>query len=199
MGNVMVLKKVIKHFFTHPRSMKPIQWWEYFITSSYYLVGWAFMFLLLCPIIYILFDLPSFFMNPIIYSLSFMPYLILSLCVFYMSMSGRNYKKKDIFKGQLLFFVSLPTYLRATLMGILGSKKGFAVTSKEGSRQISYLSLWPQLLLWTINLAAITWSINRFVYSYSPAVIVNMIWITYHFVLLSSMFYFNEDVELEKI
>ena len=53
--------------------------------------------------------------------------------------------------------------------------------------------LWPQLLLWAVNLIAITWGANRFIYDYSPAVIVNLIWITYHFLLLSSLFYFNEE------
>ena len=193
MGNVSVLKKVVARFLKSPRSLSVLQWWEYFITGSYYFVGWAFLFLLMCPIIYIFFDLPSFFMNPVVYGLSFLPYIILSSYIFYFSMRGRNYRSRDIFKGQLLFFLSLPACMRGTLFGLIGVKKGFDVTPKDGSHKISYIKLWPQILLWSVNLMAITWAANRFIYDYSPAVIVNLIWITYHFMILSSLFYFNEE------
>ena len=198
MGNVEVLKKVIARFFKNPSALKPVQWWEYIVTGSYYLVGWSFLFLLLCPIIYMFFNLPSFFMDPVVYCLSFLPYLILASLIFYLNMKGRNYTPKDVFKGQLLFFVSLPTCMRGTLLALLGIKRGFQVTAKEGSRHVSYLTLWPQLSLWALNLAAIAWGVNRFIYDHSPAVLVNMIWITYHIILLSSVFYFNEDICLEE-
>jgi cellulose synthase (UDP-forming) len=193
MGNVAVLKKVIARFFKSPRSLSVLQWWEYFITGSYYFVGWAVLFLLTCPMIYIFFDVPSFFMNPVVYSVSFLPYIILSSYIYYFSMRERNYRSRDIFKGQLLFFLSIPAYMRGTLFGLIGIKKGFQITPKRGGPKISYIKLWPQILLWSVNLMAITWAVNRFMYDYSPAVIVNAIWITYHFTLLSSLFYFNEE------
>jgi cellulose synthase/poly-beta-1,6-N-acetylglucosamine synthase-like glycosyltransferase len=196
-GNVSVLKKVALKLLRNPLALKPIQWWEYSITGSYYLVGWALLFLLFCPVIYIFFDTPSFFMHPAIYAMAFVPYFTLALTIFYMSMKGRNYKSKDIFKGQMLFLISLPAYLSGSLAGLLGLKKGFKITAKKCSQHVPYRTLWPQLFIWGASLSAITWGVNRFIYDRSPAVLINMAWIFYHFVLLSSIFYFNEEV-LEK-
>ena len=192
MGNVSVLKKVIFNLLKSPFALNFWQWWEYIVTSTYYLVSWAFLLLLLCPIIYIFFGVPSFFMNPVVYSLSFMPYLILSTYIFFTSMKIRRYRYSDLIKGQALFFISLPTYIRGTLLGMLGIRKGFTVTTKDGSHRVSYRQLWPQISLWLICLSAITWGANCFVYSLSPAIAVNTMWITYYFVCSSAVFYFNE-------
>jgi cellulose synthase (UDP-forming) len=190
-GNVTVLKKVIANLFRSPRLLKPAQWWEYFITGSYYLVGWSYLFLIFCPIIYVFFTLPSFFMHPIVYGLTYLPYLILASVLFGSQMKTRNYSYKHVFKGQLLFFLSLPSYLLGSGSALLGIKKRFKVTLKAGSHRVSYLGLWPQLSIWLINLLAIVWGLNRFVYDLSAAVFVNVLWITYHFILFSSIFYFN--------
>lgn len=193
MGNIAVLKKVTKRALVNPGALSGLQWWEYFVTSSYYLVGWAFLFLILCPVLYIFFDIPSFFMNPVVYVFSFVPYMLLSSYLFYFSMHRRHYGIKDTFRGQLLFFLSLPTYARGAFLGLFGIKRGFAVTAKGGSKKVSYFRLLPQLFLWAVSLMAVTWALNRFMYDHSPAVMVNVIWVMYHLILLSSVFYFNEE------
>lgn len=192
MGNAAVLKKVLFNLFKSPMLLSFVQWWEYLVTGSYYLVSWAFLFLLLCPIIYIFFGIPAFFLNPIVYSLSFAPYLILSTQIFYSNMKKRNYPTSHLLKGQALFFISLPTYLRSTLLGLLGIKRSFKVTSKDGSHHVSYIQLWPQLLLWLVYLSAVTWGINRFIYSLSIAIAINTLWVIYYLVFSSTIFYFNE-------
>jgi cellulose synthase (UDP-forming) len=193
LGGAAVFKKVLKKLFTHPSAMRFMQWWEYITSCTYYLSSWAFLMLLFCPIIYLFFGVPSFFMNPVIYTLAFAPYLLLSTNMFYNSMRSRNYKIKDLLKGQALFFVSLPVYLKSSALGLFGIKGSFKITSKAGSHRISYLKLWPQITLWLIALAAIVWGINLFVYTSSVAAIVNTVWITYYFAFSTSVFYFNED------
>ena len=47
-GTISVLKKIIWQFVTRPFSLTFAQWWEYFLSSSYYLVGFAFFFLMIC-------------------------------------------------------------------------------------------------------------------------------------------------------
>lgn len=196
-GNVNVFKKVLISFLKSPLSLKPIQWFEYIITGSYYFIGWAYLFLMFCPVIYILFGIPSFFMDPIIYMLSFMPYLILSLAIFEISMLGRHYTTMQILKARLLGFITLPVYMRAALFGVIGIKATFQVTEKTGSKVIPYFQLWPQLTLWGINLIAMTWGLNRLVYEPTIALGINIMWITYHFILLSGIFYFNEEESIE--
>lgn len=192
LGGAAVFKKVIREMFSRPSAMRFIQWWEYIISCTYYLSSWAFLMLLLCPIIYLFFGVPSFFMNPVIYGLAFMPYIVLSASMFYASMSGRNYRMVDLLKGQAMFFIALPVYLKSSVLGLCGIKGSFKITSKSGSGRISYLKLWPQITLWLISLAAIVWGINLFVYTHSVAAIINTVWIIYFFAFSTSMFYFNE-------
>ncbi|MFA7677490.1 MAG: glycosyltransferase [Candidatus Omnitrophota bacterium] len=133
LGNVGVLRLIVKQFLRDPLSLKPAQWFEYFITGSYYLIGWAYLSLVICPIMYIFFNIPSFFMNPVVYCFTFFPYLLLSLAIFYASMSGRHYTVSQIFKGQMLAFISLPVYIRASFFGFIGAKGTFQVIAKNGS------------------------------------------------------------------
>jgi hypothetical protein len=132
-------------------------------------------------------------MNPVVYSLAFTPYLVLSIAIFQASMIGRRYTAGQMFKGQLLSFITLPVYMRASLFGLVGVKGTFQVTAKSGTKTIPYIQLWPQIAIWAVNLSAITWGVNRFIYEQTPAIIINIIWITYHFILLSGIFYFNEE------
>ena len=193
LGNIGVLRLILLKLLTRPFTLKPTQWFEYIITGSYYLIGWAYLFLVLCPIVYIFFNIPSFFMDPLVYTLSFIPYLLLSFGIFYTSMLGRYYSLGHILRGQALAFITLPIYLRAALLAFIGKRGSFQVTAKSGTRRISYLKLWPQLSLWLVSLAGITWGLNRFAYELSPTSLINVLWITYHFMLLSSIFYFNEQ------
>lgn len=193
LGSAAVFKNVLKSLFRNPFMLHFMQWWEYIISCTYYLSSWAFLMLLFFPIIYLFFGVPSFFMHPVIYSLSFIPYLLLSINLFYTSMSNRNYRICDLLKGQALFFVALPVYLKSTTLGLCGIRGSFKITAKDSGHRISYLKLWPQIVLWLICLAAIVWGIHLFVYSLSMAAIINTTWIMYYFAFSTSIFYFNED------
>ncbi len=193
MGNIQLFKKILKGLFTGFRSLKPIQWFEYFVTSTYYFVGWAYLFLLAAPLLYIYFNVPSYFMDPSVYVLTFVPYFVFSLVVFYSGMSQRNYSRSIIFKAQMLGIITIPVYMRAAVLGLTNKKRKFQVTPKNGARTIPYSALWPQLLFWGVHLSALSWGALRFYYELSPALAVNMVWVGYHFIMFSSMFYFNRE------
>ena len=192
-GTIAVFKKLIWRFLTRPFSLKPAQWWEYFLSSSYYLVGLAFFSLMICPVLYLLFRVPSFFAKPELYFLAFLPYIMLSMSVFYMVLGTRNYRVKDLFLGQLLGIATFSVYLRAAFSALLGFKTTFGITEKAKGKAIPYLKLWPQITMIFLNFIAVTWGVNRFIYEREPAVLVNGFWALYHFMLLSSIFYFNEE------
>jgi len=197
-GSISVFKKVVWRLLTKPFSLSPFQWWEYLLSGSYYLVGIAFFILMICPIAYLLFKIPSFFANPEVYFLAFVPYFILSMSVFYFILTRRNYKVKDLFLGQLLATVTFPVYLNGAIVAILGVKTTFGVTGKVRSSALGYLSIWPQIFMIFLNFIAFTWGINRFFYERDAAVLVNGIWTLYYFAVLCSVFYFNvaEDREI---
>lgn len=191
-GTLTVFKKVLKEFLCRPTALKPLQWLEYFFSSTYYLAGIFFFILMLCPILYLLFSVPSFFARPEIYFLSFLPYLVLSTGVFYLALRKRHYALKHLFLGQLLGMLAFSVYIRAAFTALLGIKTSFGVTPKGKGAHIPYRLLWPQLGM-MINFIAVVWGINRFVYEQDIALLVNSFWATYHFLLMSSVFYFNEE------
>lgn len=192
LGNVAVLKKVFKELIKNPKSLSAKQWFEYIITGSYYLIGWAYTALILAPIIYVLFNVPSFFLNGWIYVLTFFPYMILSFNLYIRGMRRRNYSFKQIATGYLLFFICIPIYMRASFLALIGKKGTFQITNKKSSGRISYYFYWHQLLMWLLHLVAISWALNRVYYENNISVMINLFWISYHILCLSSVFYFNE-------
>jgi cellulose synthase (UDP-forming) len=203
LGNTQVFKWVIRTFLTKPGSLTFIQWFEYFITGTYYFIAWSYLGLFLCQLLYTFFNIPAFLMNPYVYSLTFVPYFLLALGVFYSSMGLRNYEFANILKTHLLTILSIPIYIRATLFGLFNVPVGFQVTSKSGALQVSYSFLWAQLSLWALNLIAMTWGILRWTYERDTGIFFNIFWLFYHALVFSSLFYFNEmaapEEELEKL
>lgn len=194
-GTISVLKKVFIMALTKPLSLKFSQWWEYFLSGSYYLVGLAFFFLLVCPLAYIFFNIPSFFVRKEVYILTYLPYILLTTAVFYNVLRQRNYKIKDLFLGQLLGACTFPIYLGGAIYAILGIKIDFGITQKGKGNVASLRMLWPQLAIIFINIMAITWGICRFIYEREPAILVNGFWVLYHTIVLSSVFYFNQEAK----
>jgi len=197
-GTISVFKQVVWQFLTKPFSLKPLQWWEYFLSSSYYLVGIAYFIMIICPVVYLLFRIPSFFAKPEIYFLAFVPYIVFSMSVFYIVLRGRNYRVKDLFLGQLLGEITIPVYMHAAFFAVLGKKVTFGVTGKGQAKVISYLRLWPQFSLIFLAFISVVWGVNRFIYEREAAILVNSFWTMYHCFVLSSIFYFNQDI-LEEI
>ncbi len=192
-GTMGIFKRVIHELFKNPGALTHTQWIEYILSSTYYFIGGAFYILMLCPIAYLLFGMPSFFARPEIYLLSFLPYIILSTNIFYLALRKRNYTPADLFLGQLLGILAFTVYIRAAFTALSGVKIPFGVTPKGKGKALPYYRLWPQILIMMGNFIALIWGINRFVYEQNLAIIMNSFWALYHFLLLTGMFYFNKD------
>ncbi|MFA7255534.1 MAG: glycosyltransferase [Candidatus Omnitrophota bacterium] len=190
-GTIHVFKMLVARFFTKPFSLKPGQWFQYFLSSTYYWVGLAYLILILGPLFYIFFKVPSFFIRPEVYFLSFLPYMILSLSIFYFSLRKRNYKPQDIITGQLLGSMAFYTHIKAALAALLGLKITFGITSKAKGGAVPYWVLWPQLTVLVATFAGAVWAVNRFVYEHEPALIMNSFWSFWNFMVFTSIFYFN--------
>lgn len=198
-GTLQVLKDLLFRFFTKPFSMRPGQWFQYFLSSTYYLVGFAYFILILGPLLYIFFRVPSFFIRPEVYFLFFLPYMLLSTSVFYFSLRKRNYRPSDLILGQLLGASSFYVYIKAALAAFLGLKISFGVTSKAKGGAIPYRVLWPQMTMMAATFIALVWAINRFVYEHEPALIINGFWTFYQCLIFSSIFYFNAGADADQV
>ncbi|MCC8181003.1 MAG: glycosyltransferase [Planctomycetes bacterium] len=191
-GNIGVLFKVFRKFFTNPFGMNIRQWWEHFATGSYYIIGLAYCVLMLCPITQIFFNLPVFNMNGLMYVALFAPYFLLSMTIFFLSMYRRNYKFGDLLLGILLGFICFPVYVKALLAALLHIKSSFNVTEKRStSGAVPFRVFKPQLFMWAVNFAALIWGAQRMAVEQTPQLAVSMLWTLYHFTMLSSLFYFR--------
>lgn len=190
-GTISLFKKLLGNIFSRRLRLRLSVWWEYLLSSSYYLVGLAFFFLMICPIIYIFFTIPSFFNYPDVYFTAFIPYFILSTSIFYKVLGMRNYRVIDLYSGQLLSAVTFPVYMHAAIFALLGRKTEFSVTKKTQGRQIPYRRLWPQMLMAYLCFAAFIWSLTRFKYEGRLSILFVGLWAFYYFLILTSIFYFN--------
>lgn len=192
-GTIGVFRQVLMALVIRPLALKPVQWWEYFLSSTYYFTGIAFFFLMICPVAYLFFRIPTYFARPEIYFLAYAPYIVLSNSIFYLILRRRNYRPRDLFLGQMLNAVSFSVYLRGALNALLGIRTHFEVTPKGIGRRTPYYIFWPQLFFIFLNLSAVVWGFNRFIYEQKAAILVNAFWAGYHCFMLSGLFYFNEQ------
>jgi len=193
LGTVGLLRTVCAYFFRNPRQLAFVKWWEYFLSSTHYFIGLVFLVLILCPLLYLFLDVPSYFARPEIYAIFFIPYFVLTITIFFWTLKQRKYLFKDIIQGQLLMAITFPVYIKASILGLLGVKGVFGITPKAGALQLPLKALWVQLTMAVLTFSAVIWGINRIIYEREPiaALAVNMGWCLYHFLILSSVLYFN--------
>lgn len=193
LGTVGLFRKVLGFFLRHPKQLVFVKWWEYFLSSTHYFIGLVFLILVLCPLLYLFLNVPSYFARPEIYAIFFIPYFVLTITIFFWTLRQRNYVFKDLLLGQLLMAITFPVYIKASILGLMGVKGTFGITPKGGAMKLPLKALWAQLSMAILNFSAVIWGINRLIYEREPmvALVVNMCWCFYHFLILSSVLYFN--------
>ncbi|HQG29624.1 MAG TPA: glycosyltransferase family 2 protein, partial [Candidatus Ozemobacteraceae bacterium] len=198
LGTVGLFRQILGEFVRNPGQMSLYKWWEYALSGTHYFIGWALFTMIVCPILYLFLEVPSYFAWPGFYFLLFTPYILLSMTVFFWTLTRRNYRLRDAIRGQLLLAVTFPVYMKASFLAMLGKRGSFQVTPKNGGHSLPLYELWPQLVLATLSLAAVVWGINRVYYEQTQvaAVLANSFWCLYHSVVLFSVLYFNDPENL---
>ena len=193
-GTVSVFAGLVKCFLKDPGAMSPLQWWEYFLSGTYYFIGWAFFMLMLCPVAYLLFGVPSFFARTEIYVAAFIPSFLLTFIVYYSARRGSRFKLKDFYHGTMLGLLGFPILMKSALYGILGKKMAFEVTSKSRGEKMTWFSLWPWFLMACLNFTALYEGFRLSAESgFNTVIAVNMAWVLYHIFVLLNIFYFNRS------
>lgn len=200
-GTIGILRLLVKEFFTNIRALSIGQWWEYFLASTHYLIGWAFFVMILSPILYLLFDVPSYFASPSLYLLTYTPYLMMTSFMFFWTILERKYPFVDLLTALVINMVTSPVFMRASLYALLGIKTSFGITPKGGANILSFKSLIPQLLVALASTFAITWGFVRIYYERDPfyALVANIFWCCFNFFTMSFFLYFNHSEEEEAI
>lgn len=192
MGSIGLFRKVLSLFFTDIKAMTPIQWIEYTLATTWYFIGWAYLFMIAGPIMYIFFNIHSFLMDPWLILSVWVPYFLLSMLVFYSSMGRKKYSFATMFKVQVLNMLTIPILIRSAVLGILKIKRGFTVTPKEGGTSVPYKDLWQQLSLLGVNFFALLWGLFRLSSEHDILLGVDVFWAGFHFLLFCGIFYFNK-------
>jgi cellulose synthase (UDP-forming) len=197
LGTTGACRQIGRNFLRNPRAMPLTKWFEYVLSATYYFVGWAFLVLLVCPVIYLFFNTPRYFAHPGIFFLFFAPYVVMTMTAFMNTLWDRSYRRRDIYHGLLLANVAFPVYMKASLLGLIGVRGRFRVTPKSGSSSLPLHALWAQVLVMTVTLAGAVWGLNRLFYIQEPAMalLVNIFWCLYNSWLISQVFYFNQPKE----
>ncbi|MDQ7836598.1 MAG: glycosyltransferase family 2 protein [Humidesulfovibrio sp.] len=193
LGTVGLLRSIAREFLRGPSRLPSAKWWEYFLSGTHYFVGWVFLIMAVCPLLYLFTDTPSYFARPELYFLFFLPYIILTVTIFLYSMSQRKYGFRELAQGILLQAITFPVYMQASLQGILGVRGSFGITPKGGSTSLPMFKLWPQLGLALACLGGFTWGMLRLYNGDGPALalLTNAGWSLYHFCILSTTLFFN--------
>ena len=194
-GTAGMLRRFVVLFPGNFHRMTVGQWWEYFLSGSYYFIGWAYLVLMLCPVFYLLFNVPSFFINARVYFGTFVPYFGLSLLIFFSTMRQRGYIFRQVYRGIVLGFLTFPVLMKAVVLGLFGKKMTFEVTQKGKGGVLPLARLWPYLALLLLNFAAIANGMRRW-HENPSAIGVNMFWAAFHSAILLNVFYFNREPDL---
>jgi cellulose synthase (UDP-forming) len=200
LGTVGLFRTILGEWWRDPRQLTSYTWWEYLLSGTHYFIGWALFIMLVCPVLYLLFEVPSYFAWPGFYFLFFTPYIILSMTTFFWTLTHRRYRLSEAIRGQLLLAVSFPVYMKATVQALLGIKGTFLVTPKSGSAALPLTQLWAQLTLATLSFVAVVWGANRLFFEREEmaAVFANIFWCLYHSIVLFSVLYFNDPHDMKR-
>lgn len=196
-GTLSTARQFLKQFVTRPRSLSAGQWWEYFLSATYYLVGWVNFIFILLPIAFLFFDIKPLRQDVSTYLLVFVPYLLFTLNMFYSGMEARGYRLGESVLGQQIGFLSFPIHMKSAISALLGQKRPFGVTPKGVGGRISWFALWPQIGLLILSLAAFGYGIYRVAAGLEndvTAIGLNSLWALYHVWMLGGIFRLNRPV-----
>ncbi len=190
-GTGQIFLTLVKNFFANRQCLTMAQWFEYFLSSSFYFVGWAFLLLMACPIIWLFFGVSAYVVTTDIYMLTFIPYYLFTTAFLYVVMRKRNYTLQEIYFGSILGFLSFPILIASSIKGLFNKKMKFVVTPKGKQATMSLWELWPWHVAIVANLAAIIAG-GFIIRGQSVAVLINVLWCSYHVFLLSYIYVFNQ-------
>lgn len=184
-GTLGLFLTIVKDIFTSPKMNLP-QRWEFFLSGSYYFIGFAWMIMILLPIEYIFFRIPVYFANPIAYLLLYLPYFIFSFTFFLQSLVNRQYKIRDWLFAESLALLAVPTFFLACVDSLLGRKTKFEDTRKGVKVDtINWFKMPIQLFLIILSAFGIIYGVFGLLkYGWEPALALNVFWTSFHLILM---------------
>lgn len=198
MGTLGVGLRTLRRFWRDPRALSPAQWWEYLLSGTYYFVGIANVVFMSAPVAFVFLDVRPIRGTGEMYALLVVPYIALTMNLFFLGMRLRGHAFRGIWLASALSFGTFWTYARAATVAVFGVKRAFGVTPKGIGGAIPVRGLLPELTVLLANVAAALVGFAHLAgHGLDGPWLINTVWAAYHAALLSVLFlHFNRRVEI---
>ena len=185
-GTMQCSKKIFSKILRN-KSFSLTYKFDYFLSTSWYLSGWAYLIQMLCPIAFLLFSIRPLNLDLTTYLLFLLPYSIFTLTTFLLTFVKTGNSLKSVFYNISMNIISFPITTGASIQALRNKAKPF-VTARTGS-SVPWRKLWPQLLLITLLTVSI---VKGLLFdSLSWFIIVNVIGAAFHLAMLIPIFKIN--------
>lgn len=186
LGTMSLLKKITRSVLQN-KSFGFLYKFDYFLTSSWYLCGWAYLIQMILPISFLLFNIKPLALDSTSYVVVVLPYTIFTLATFLISIIKTGNPLKYVFYNLSMNIISFPITVGASIQAIRKKRTSF-VTARTGNN-VPWRQLWPQLSLIVLLTASI---IKGILFgSDSWFYIVNIIGAAFHLIMLLPIFKLN--------
>ncbi len=188
-GNTQLLVMILKAFLKQPRSMKPLQWLEFTVTASSYLLGGMNLALFLIPALTLLLSVRIL---PVQIPVIFIVMLVIVLALqFGISARERHYTLRDFMRTQTIFNSLAFVYARAAWYVVSGKKLPFMVTPKKirqpGPGKSSSVGITPYLSIIIAMLLSVYAGSRKFLSGETDSgTTIPVFWACYTVIILAS-------------
>lgn len=161
---------------------------DYFIGTSWYIYGFAFLFMSLSVFLFALFQVQFLTVPYLTYVTLFIPYLILTLLIYYTTIQETGHGAKEVFLNMSFNAICFPIYIKSMFLAIFKRKTFFNRTPKKLGATTDvkkYVSISPQIALITMLLTSVFVNITEALEGYHPIeAIFNAVWGAFYISLL---------------
>jgi cellulose synthase (UDP-forming) len=197
MGTMAQSWPFFRDLWRNPRSLTWQQWWEYFISCTYYFVGFANFTFMLAPMCFVFLDIRPLRTDARTYLYFFVPYMIFTMNLFFIGMKMRGFAGRKLWLASALSFCTFWIYMKAGMVAVFKLKRAFGVTPKGVGGAIPLRRLWMEFSMLVLNGATAIAGVYLFLHGWHLVYLINSVWAGYHTLLLSTLFlHFNRPVTI---
>lgn len=190
-GTLGVFRKISS---TGVRKMGLKAYFDYYVGASWYLYGFAFLFMSLSVVFFALFQAAFLLIPYLTYVSLFLPYFILTLLIYYTTVLETGHGVKEMFLNMSFNAICFPIYIKSFAAAIFNKQVLFNRTPKNLQKSQSikrYIRIAPQLALLTLLLTSIMVSGTEVVLGFHPLeATFNAVWGFFYFSLLVPVYLF---------
>ncbi len=194
LGSIGLCLLLLGDFFRHPRKMRPVQWWDYFVTTTWYLVGWVNVIMLAGVLVFVFFSLTPIITLNDNYFTFLIPYIVFNLATFTLSTLYRGHEAKSVLYNLSLTYITTPIYVVSAVLALLKRRRPFKVTPKNFTGgKLPWRAFWTQLLMLGITVTGIATALAKLLLTGQWVYALSLAWLSYYAFLLSFIFVYNTD------